>query len=59
VDFLLYRVVEVMVISTRKAATLARYWARDSGDSFAIDAIGEVEEELPPPPVAFSSPKNP
>jgi hypothetical protein len=59
VEFLLYIEAEVMVISTCKAATLAHYWAQDSGDSFAIEGIRKVEEESPPPPVAFSSPENP
>jgi hypothetical protein len=59
VDFPLYIVADVVVISTRKAATLARNGARVSCDSFAIEGINEVEEEPPLLPIAFSSPEDP
>jgi hypothetical protein len=58
-DFPLYIVAEAMVISSCKAATLARNWAWVTGDSSAIEGIGEVEEELPLLPVAFLSPEDP
>jgi hypothetical protein len=48
-----------IVISICKTETLARNQARVPGDFLAIEGIGVVEEELPPPPVAFSSPEDP
>jgi hypothetical protein len=48
-----------VVISTRKTEALVCNLARVPGDFFVIEGIGEVKEEVPPPLVVFSSPKDP
>jgi hypothetical protein len=48
-----------ILISTRKTEALAHIEAQVPGNFFAIKGIDEVKEEIPPPPVAFSLPKDP
>jgi hypothetical protein len=48
-----------ILISTRETEALAHIQAQVPDNFFAIKGIGEVKEELPPPPVAFSLPKDP
>jgi hypothetical protein len=57
--FPLYIVACSIVISTHKTKTLARNQAQLPSNFLAIEGIDEVEEELPPPLVAFSSPEDP
>jgi hypothetical protein len=56
--FPLYIVAYSIVISTHKTKTLERNQAQVPVDFMEIEGPGKVEEELPPPPIAFLSPED-